>query len=575
MEEGKSDELPVANENGENEENDKNDEPLPATDDDADVKRYPTTTDEIDNETANSASPQTNAIASDEIDNNGPSIGIGDVDDETPENANPDQLTDEMKETFLVDAIGDTLYSKRFVLKTLLSLSTLDASLSEDFEKDLCTLWDMTIEEDVVKLMLEHNVLEIFSNIIQTTDDQRLTEILIGIIGNMCALASTRDILCQQADTMVPMIELIECTDSLVLLQLMRVFHSALVFENSGDECIWFEHFRAVEQFVEKFAYILSNSTSSSLLLHAYEALNAICTKLSVIEIQPDAENKSSFRDLFVKPVLIEGVIDAFRQMLPAKQPNVTASPTHAANETNGDDDSILPTKKTKRVVNLFLDISVILSQYEDHSMDSFEPYIDTFYDCLAYCLEPLCNPMHLLPLTVQEQILIENVNEISQALEGHFHARCFEYAIIIWSEVMQMLTDKETNGKANSDNDDNVNDEESEWDRVEANGGAGENDEVSGSDVCITLMEFIQQSSKATTISDVAASIISLDSALIVKLCEALSHGTSEDDIRQCYEKLREAAKLNWEIVIESKAEPERLTDNDDDGERNGLAEI
>lgn len=492
-----------------------------------------------------------------------------DISDESPENANPDQLPDEMQATFLVDAIGDTLYSKRFVLKTLLSLGSMESTLSEDFEKDLCTLWDMTIEKDVVKLMLEHNVLEIFTNLVQITEEQRLTEILIGMIGNMCSLSQTRHILCQNADIMVPIIDLVSCTDPLILIQVMRVFHSCLVFENSGDEIIWYGHFSAVDQFVDKFAFILSNSTSATLLVHAYEALNSICTKLAVIEIQPDEENQSSFRDLFVKPVLIAGVIDAFEQMLPT----AGQLPSAEGNTTaNGDDEAMLPTKKTQRVVNLFLDINVILSQYEQHSIDAFQPFMDTFYGCIAQCLEPLCHPMHLLPLTVHEQILIENVNEISQALNDYFHGRCFAQAITIWSIVEKMLADKEAakNGATNGHGED----EESEWDRDEA-ASQGDQDDVSGSDISMTLLEFITRTSKEATIDGVKLAINSLESMVIVQLCDALSAGESEDDIRVCHDKLKETAKLIWNIEIVSKVDDESDGEFDADQSRNSSVGI
>lgn len=233
------------------------------------------------------------------------------------ENCNPERMPDELKDIFLVDAIGDTLYSKRFVLKTLVNLNKVENKLSDEFEKDLCTLWDMTIEKDVIRLLLQHSVLDVFSDLIKMSEDQRLVEILLGIIGNMCSLSETREALCQQPEVMIPIIDLISCSDSLILVQLMRLFHTCLVFENSGDEYIWFQHFRCADNFVEKFAFLLSNSMSTSLLVHAYEALNAICTKFAVIEIQPEISDSSGFRDVFVKPSLVSGVIEAFKQMLP------------------------------------------------------------------------------------------------------------------------------------------------------------------------------------------------------------------------------------------------------------------
>lgn len=63
---------------------------------------------------------------------------------------NPENEEQEDLENLKGDAIGSTLYSERFVLKTLLKLSQgLEKELAENepFENDLCALWDMTMEE--------------------------------------------------------------------------------------------------------------------------------------------------------------------------------------------------------------------------------------------------------------------------------------------------------------------------------------------------------------------------------------------------------------------------------------------
>lgn len=72
--------------------------------------------------------------------------------------SNPTITTDiiEDLEKIKGDSIGDTLYSSRFVLKTLIKLTNFTSSSTleqdEDFEKDLCILWDMTIEKVCIHL---------------------------------------------------------------------------------------------------------------------------------------------------------------------------------------------------------------------------------------------------------------------------------------------------------------------------------------------------------------------------------------------------------------------------------------
>lgn len=481
---------------------------------------------------------------------------------EDSENFNPDKMPDELKDIFLVDAIGDTLYSKRFVLKTLLNLNKVEAKLSEEFEKDLCTLWDMTVEKDVTKLLLEHNVLEIFSGIIQASEDQRLVEILLGIIGNMCSLAQTRDALCQQPDVMIPIIDLISCSDSLILIQLMRLFHTCLVFENSGDEYIWFQHFRCADQFVDKFSFILLNSMSTTLLVHAYEALNAICTKFAIIEIQPEILDSSGFRDIFVKPLLVSGVMEAFKQMLPdsPRLPDPTGDGENSQSNISQiiDDDISAPTKRTQRIMNLFLDINVVLSQYDKTSQKCYEPFLSELMKCISKCLQALCFPIYLLPLSSNEQILIENVNELVQALDDPFDEKCCQQMITIWSLIENHLTNT-----ASKDN----NGTKSEW---ESDAEDGENeDEVSGIDVNMTILEYLTRTSKNATIDKIVAGISGVNKDIIVSLYKALSAGNAEDDIKACSDKFKEAAKSIWDIeLIASYNEHSDLEDEDDSDE-------
>lgn len=478
--------------------------------------------------------------------------------DDDTENYNPEKMPDELKEAFLVDAIGDTLYSKRFVLQTLLNLNKVEAKLSEEFEKDLCTLWDMTVEKDVVKLLLEHNVVEIFSGIIQLSEDQRLVEILLGVLGNMSALAETRDALCQQPDVMIPIIDLISCSDSMILIQLMRLFHTCLVFENSGDEYIWFQHFRCADQFVDKFAFILANSMSTTLLLHTYEALNAICTKFAIIEIQPEILDSSGFRDIFVKRSLVTGVLEAFKQMLPDSQRAPDAPLTDGDNSQSNCsqvyDDISAPTKRTQRITHLFLDINVILSQYDETSQQVYAPFMRDLMKCISKCLRPLCQPMYLLPLTSNEQILIENVNELVQALDDPFDEMCFNQMITIWSLIEKHQLAKEST----------IKEPKSEWDHDDE---VVDEEEVSGIDVNMSILEYLTRTSKNASVDRIEAGVTGIGQETIISLHKALSAGNAEEDIDACCEKLKEAAKSIWNIELINNDD---FSDSDDEVEVN-----
>ncbi|CAD7013176.1 unnamed protein product [Ceratitis capitata] len=100
----------------------------------------------------------------------------------------------------------------------------------------------MTIEEDVVQLLLEHNVLELFAHSINITDDKRLVEILVGILGNMCNFKSARDSLIENTTLVQTLLDLTNCSDSLTLLQLTRLFSVVLIHADREIALRWYRH---------------------------------------------------------------------------------------------------------------------------------------------------------------------------------------------------------------------------------------------------------------------------------------------------------------------------------------------
>ncbi|XP_055685921.1 protein saal1 [Lutzomyia longipalpis] len=358
------------------------------------------------------------------------------------------------------DAIGDSLYSERFVLSTLIKLTKFEENeeLSEEFEKDLCILWDMTIDRDVIRLLLTHNVLELFTQIIQSTTDDRLTEILVGIIGNMCSLPETRTELCDNRHVIAPILELISSVDPPTLVQLMRFLHACLVFENTGDEGSWFEHFCTIEGFMDKFAGILSNSINRSLLFTSFEALNAIASKFAMVEFQPGVTTQ--LKDVLLRPNLIASIIEAFQQLMP---------------ETQNGIEMLDLTDRKKKIINLFLDINVILSQYEEASRMCYSAAMTDMHDCLAAILAPYCHEVNLLPPTANEQGVIENVTDVLTALPNPFPAKCIAQMITIWD-----LVEKYHEKTAKDDP------EATEW--------SSPREEINAEDISTTILDFLSR---------------------------------------------------------------------------------
>lgn len=460
-----------------------------------------------------------------------------------------DDLLEDM-EAIKGDAIGNTLYSSRFVLRTLLRLNdnkAISHPLAEDFEKDLCTLWDMTIEPDVVCLLLEHHMLEHFGTVIRDTDDQRLTEILVGLIGNMCAtLEEARTVLSLSAETMATLLHLVTCSDSLILVQLMRLLHAALVFNNSGDEPIWFEHFVRCEPFVPGLAFVLQNSSSSSLLRHTFEALSSMCIKFAVIDGTP--ESPTDLKDLLVRPDIIGGMIEAFRQMIPL-----------AVVDGGGDDSTAEPPSlQANKTMNQFLDITTILSQYGEYSLAAYADYVDDLLCCLSRIVRPLQQRSYLFPLNGNALGIVENVHDILQQLGDPFGAQFYGQILNVWrllDEEQQKSTDK-CDAK--------------EWDELHETEDEGE---VNGQDVQMSLLEML---TRLTVRADEECFVRAMQSwceseaavrRLFGKMYAATASsadknddvdgGDEEDDddvdpdIRECCQKLEVAAKRCWGLSL------------------------
>lgn len=433
---------------------------------------------------------------------------------------NEEDVDSETLKTMKGDAIGETLYSERFVLKTLMELKNQNGAKIEDsFEKDLCLLWDMTIEKAVVKLLLNYSVLELFTSIIEITEDERLVEILLGIIGNMCCLKVTREYLCGSPTVMAVILSQLASSDPLILHQLMRLLYSAILFENSGDESVWFNHFKSCEDLVEKFAFILSNSTSETLLISTFEALNSICAKFAIIEIS-ESPKDSCFSQVFVRQILIEGLIEAFKQVIPI------------ISESDSESTDLIPTKNTQKFMNLFLELNLILSQYESVSMEAYGDQLPQFHKCLARVLLPLTQKMHLLPMSSNHQGVIENINDIYQALGDPFDAKCFSQMVLIWK-----LIEDDKNKKKDPD-----------W----------KDDEdatvIDLDDISMTILEFLTRIGYNCTQEEFLESVKVLDKETVTNLCERVNahyDSDDEDEIKSISEKLKSSLKSIWNVQV------------------------
>ncbi|XP_034235374.1 uncharacterized protein LOC117641823 [Thrips palmi] len=225
------------------------------------------------------------------------------------------------------DAIGNTLYSESGLLKTLISLSKFnDDAWSEQFEEQLCFLWDMTFEDDVIAVLLQHDFINLACQVIQTSSVPRLIEILIGILGNMSARKEVRIHLAHSSTADI-LISLLATSDSLTLLQLVRLLNSCVWHVNRSshtndgelqDEEKHLDLHAEVESWIallknnsgalnEHLSFILKSSTNEELLQSTLELLNNLCCTTS---------KNHYFSEFLSTSMLLEGLTEALHQLL-------------------------------------------------------------------------------------------------------------------------------------------------------------------------------------------------------------------------------------------------------------------
>ncbi|KAJ8964954.1 hypothetical protein NQ314_004509 [Rhamnusium bicolor] len=206
-------------------------------------------------------------------------------------NTNACDLDEETNTKLRGDAIGDTLYSQSFVLKTLLTFS--DLKWDEEIEEDLCFLWDMTVEKDVCKYLFEISFPSLACSTIDKCTENRFIEIVIGILAN---------ILCADCDKNITEEEIhiilkeLDTADSLILIQLAR-FISTIAH--------MFQELPFIsENILNKIKFILCNSTNNDLLLKTLEAVAKLTSsyKLEKSLINLDIINSSltAYRSIII-----------------------------------------------------------------------------------------------------------------------------------------------------------------------------------------------------------------------------------------------------------------------------------
>lgn len=211
-----------------------------------------------------------------------------------------------------LDTIGETLYSKKWIREILLSLSQISDrdDWSKTLENKICMLWDMTLEKDVVFFLIENNFLSIAEIIINQSYDSRLTEIIVGIVANMCCQSEVLEHLEKMDKFVNSLMNLLASDDTEILIQVLRILQAAIWnITSKKPSKKWLCFISQCEIFGPALTFILQSSTNDSLLSSTLNLLQ------SVASVQ--LPTKYLLENSFEIKQLLTAMVEAFNQLVP------------------------------------------------------------------------------------------------------------------------------------------------------------------------------------------------------------------------------------------------------------------
>ncbi|KAH9585695.1 Protein saal1 [Schistosoma haematobium] len=190
-----------------------------------------------------------------------------------------------------LDMIGDTTYSRRWLFSLLIKLlekvnsetsatwlsSDEDPSRKEsetELEEQLCCLWDLTVNRDVLKFLDEFEIVSIFNNALGSVQNPRLLEIIVGILGNLAYDPLACRKMSESESFIVRVINLLYTRDTPALIETCRLIQTVLASDEYRTP--WLNEIRFQPEFFENVLFILKSSTNATLLIGTVRLIDVI-----------------------------------------------------------------------------------------------------------------------------------------------------------------------------------------------------------------------------------------------------------------------------------------------------------
>lgn len=181
------------------------------------------------------------------------------------------------------DAIGETVYSKHWLFSTLTQLIQMvtdqeskegEQELSEEHEDELCKVWDMAMNKDVAGFLQEFKAPDILLGVIAKSRNPRLTEICVGILGNMACFHDTCVSLSQNVDLGDVLLLLLGDSDPPTLLETCRLLVTCLSQPDAAP--LWLQRIQQQAATCNNLCFIMCSSTNVELLMKVGELVDKL-----------------------------------------------------------------------------------------------------------------------------------------------------------------------------------------------------------------------------------------------------------------------------------------------------------
>uniref|UniRef100_A0A8D0C6S4 Serum amyloid A like 1 n=1 Tax=Salvator merianae TaxID=96440 RepID=A0A8D0C6S4_SALMN len=204
-------------------------------------------------------------------------------------NPSPPSSDGEEETAVAEDSIGNTVYSKHWLFSVLTKLiefisqkkddSELNdveeqMELDEDMENDICKVWDMSMDKDVALFLQEFKAPDIFMGVFAKSKCPRLTEICVGILGNMACCQEICVSISKDENLGQVVLQHLCDSDSPTLLETCRLLLTCLC--QSDVASIWVERIRESPSVYDCICFIMSSSTNVELLVKVGEVVDKL-----------------------------------------------------------------------------------------------------------------------------------------------------------------------------------------------------------------------------------------------------------------------------------------------------------